>query len=323
MTWKVLRDYKLNALICSVAIATLGYLAFSIWGGWSSVISAFGDVGMIGFLVILSFSLVNYGLRFLRWQLYLSVLGHPMPIFPSILIYIAGFSLTTTPGKAGEMIRCLFLKARGMPYKLSAAAFLSERMSDLIAIVLLSLLGVSLYPYGNMAIFSGVFVIIIGLLLLYKKNWLMALANTVSRRTGRLANLVHQFLLLLIEACCCHTPNLLLSTITLSLLAWSAEAYAFHLVLSWMKVDVSLTFAFFVYAVSSLAGALSFLPGGLGGAEAAMIGLLVWAGMNEAEAVAATIVIRLATLWFAVALGGLALLFGGRTLNDSSNFRDS
>jgi glycosyltransferase 2 family protein len=52
---------------------------------------------------------------------------------------------------------------------------------------------------------------------------------------------------------------------------------------------------------------LSFLPGGLGGAEVTMVGLLLLNGMNEAQAVACTLFVRLATLWFAVILGLLAL----------------
>jgi uncharacterized protein (TIRG00374 family) len=57
-----------------------------------------------------------------------------------------------------------------------------------------------------------------------------------------------------------------------------------------------------------LAGAISFMPGGLGGAEAVMVALLMWKGMAGADAVAATVLIRLATLWFAVAIGALMLL---------------
>ena len=55
---------------------------------------------------------------------------------------------------------------------------------------------------------------------------------------------------------------------------------------------------------------LSFLPGGLGVAEGSMTGLIrVLGDVPRAAAVAATVLIRLATLWFAVALGlvGLAV----------------
>ena len=81
----------------------------------------------------------------------------------------------------------------------------------------------------------------------------------------------------------------------------------FHWVLQWMGADVPMAFAVFVYALAMLAGAISFMPGGLGGAEAVMVALLMWKGMSGADAVAATVLIRLATLWFAVAIGALML----------------
>lgn len=318
MTAGVLQGGRLYALIGSIAVAVLGYLAFTIWGGWREVYAAFGVVGIAGLSVLLLLSLVNYSLRFVRWQLFLSALGHPMSLVPSSLIYVAGFALTTTPGKAGEMLRGVFLKAHGMPYTRSTAAFISERLSDLVAVVLLTLLGVTLYPQGGITVLIGVAAVVIGLLLLSRKRLLVVLADHASHSRGRVAAVIHRLLILLVEACCCHTPRLLLTTTILSLLAWSAEAYAFYLILQWMGVDVGMPFAFSVYALSTLAGAISFLPGGLGGAEVVMMGLLIWADMPEAKAVAATIIIRLTTLWFAVALGGLTLLLGGRALRGAA-----
>ena len=65
-----------------------------------------------------------------------------------------------------------------------------------------------------------------------------------------------------------------------------------------------------VRKLGSLAGALSFLPGGLGVAETSMTGLIrVLGDVPKAAAAAATVLIRLSTLWFAVAIGlvGLAV----------------
>jgi uncharacterized protein (TIRG00374 family) len=61
-----------------------------------------------------------------------------------------------------------------------------------------------------------------------------------------------------------------------------------------------------------LVGALSFLPGGLGGTEASMVALLMLNNVAQSQAVAATVLIRLATLWFAVALGVIALSMAER-----------
>jgi len=64
----------------------------------------------------------------------------------------------------------------------------------------------------------------------------------------------------------------------------------------------------------TIAGALSFLPGGLGVQEGGMVALLVQTaqGVGGATAAAATFITRLCTLWFAVAVGLVALSLGRR-----------
>jgi uncharacterized protein (TIRG00374 family) len=64
----------------------------------------------------------------------------------------------------------------------------------------------------------------------------------------------------------------------------------------------------------TVAGALSFLPGGLGVTEAGMLAMLgeLATGCGRSVAAAATFVTRLCTLWFAVLVGIAALLIFAR-----------
>lgn len=302
-----LSGWRYRAVILSVVGAAFGYLGFSLWAGWQEVGSAVARVGMGGIALALLLSLVNYGLRFWRWQGYLRAFGHAVPWWPSLRIYLAGFALTTTPGKAGEALRGLLLKPWGVPYPQSFAALFSERLSDLLAVVLLTLFGLSLYPQARPLIAVGIGLIATGLLLLAQRQLIGRLASMLPESGGRAYGLLRGLLDALLEARHCHRPGLLVGATLLSVMAWSAEALAFHWVLQWMGAEVPPAFAVFVYAIAMLAGALSFMPGGLGGAEAAMVALLVWQGMAGADAVAATVLIRLATLWFAVGLGAACL----------------
>ena len=63
-----------------------------------------------------------------------------------------------------------------------------------------------------------------------------------------------------------------------------------------------------IYAAATLVGAMSTLPGGLVGAEGSMVALLQQAGITRALASTGTLLVRLVTLWFAVALGLAALV---------------
>jgi uncharacterized protein (TIRG00374 family) len=302
-----LSGWRYRALIWSVLLAAAGYLGFSLWAGWHDVADAVARVGMLGVLIALSLSLVNYALRFVRWQVYLRTMGHVVPNRVSLRIYLAGFAMTTTPGKAGEALRSVLLRRWRVPYPDSLAALVSERLSDLTAIVLLTLVGLATYPAMKPLVVVGGAVVLAVLLAISSSPAVMALRNALTG-DSRTAVLLRHGLQVLAQARRCHAPALLLLALALSLVAWSAEAWALYLVLNWMGFDIPWAFAFFVYAISMLAGAASFMPGGLGGAEAAMVGLLVWKGVPGPDAVAATILVRLATLWFAVAIGCVALL---------------
>lgn len=298
----LLSGWRYRAVIWSVLLAAVGYLGFALWSGWQEVLSAVAKVGFLGVVIALLLSMVNYGLRFIRWQMYLRAMGHPVPWWPSLKIYLAGFALTTTPGKAGEALRGVLLKAWGVPYPTSFAAFLSERLSDLLAVVVLTLVGLTIYPAAQPLILAGALALTVIFVVLSSGRLLRKL-HGVTRGNSRLPTMARHLFEILLEARRCQSPKLLSVATWLSFVAWSAEAWAFSLILQWMGLQVSLYFAVFVYAISMLAGALSFMPGGLGGAEAVMIGLLTVSGALLSNAIAATVLIRLITLWFAVAIG--------------------
>jgi uncharacterized protein (TIRG00374 family) len=171
---------------------------------------------------------------------------------------------------------------------------------------MLALLGLTVYPAAQPLIALGAGGILAAFLILSSESLLERLRGVI-RGESRVASLVRHLFVILLQARRCHSPALLAGATGLSLIAWASEAWAFYLITHWMGLDISPAFAIFVYAISMLAGAISFMPGGLGSAEAVMVLLLVWKGANSAEAIAATTIIRLSTLWFAVGLGALVL----------------
>lgn len=266
--------------------------------------AAMGALGWWGWSAVLALSLVNYGLRFGRWQWYLGRLGHHTPAGASALYYLAGFSLTTTPGKAGEAVRSLYLKRHGVGYADSLAALFVERLVDLVAMVLLAALAVAAFEQTRLPVAVLVAAVLVLLPLLRSPAfhaWMGRRANGLRRAALRTA-LGH--LLGMLERSARLLANRpLYAGLAVGLVAWGAEGFGFYLILGLMGMDVTLTLAVGVYAVSVLVGALSFLPGGLGSTEAAMALMLTLLGADLATAVSATLVCRLATLWFAVAIG--------------------
>ena len=71
----------------------------------------------------------------------------------------------------------------------------------------------------------------------------------------------------------------------------------------------------FALSFSTVIGAVSALPGGLLTTDASIAGMLVLLlGLDLGTAAAATLLIRLATLWFAVGLGMAVWITSGELL---------
>lgn len=290
----------------SIGLSAMAYLAFALWSGWRDVVSALQAIGIWPIAAAFVLSLVNYVLRAERWRLYLLRDHHPISRSINLRIYFAGFSLTTTPGKAGELIRSLFLKPYGVQYHHSAAMFFSERLADLVAIVILTAMGLTHLASGEIYFALLVALLLVGLLLLRTRlpeQLLRRIAHWRQDSPG---------LIWLSDVAASSRPfwrgRLLWQAQGLTLVAWLAEGVGAYCILHSLQADISLSFALFVYGFAMLVGALSFLPGGLGGTEATMSGLLVLQGMPLPEAIAATVIIRLATLWFAVLLGVMSVM---------------
>ena len=93
----------------------------------------------------------------------------------------------------------------------------------------------------------------------------------------------------------------------LGFLSWISEGVALWVVLMGLGADVGLLLSLPIYAGSVLVGAATTLPGGLVGTEGAMIALLQQTGAERDIAAAGTLLVRVATLWFAVGVGLAAL----------------
>lgn len=304
----ILSGWRFRALLVTILLSAAGYLLFSLWAGWRDVAAAVVRVGFAGAAIVLALSLVNYGLRFQRWQKYLGLLGHRVHAPESLRIYIAGFALTILPGKAGEAIRSVFLRHHGITYPESLAAFFSEHFSNLISMLLLVAIGLWAYPQAKPLVLILAVLILVGLLVLQQTRWLKALKRIAEKALPqRMGHLAGAGIEIVLHSGRCFRLPMLLYGIALGLVAWGAEGIAFYYIMHQLGSELSLPTALFIYAFSMLVGALSFLPGGLGGAEATMVTLLMLNHVAQPQAVAATVIIRLATLWFAVALGVIAL----------------
>jgi uncharacterized protein (TIRG00374 family) len=182
-----------------------------------------------------------------------------------------------------------------------------------VALLLLALVGVFSYDVDKRFLIAGAVLVVAGLTIvsvdpLAKAAIAIAGRLPLLRRFAHRLDVAHEHTAILLA------PVSLIVTTLLATVSWFFECLAFWIVVQGFPgARIPLQGATFTYATMTVAGALSFLPGGLGVTEAGMLALLVKKfGIAKGIAGAATVVTRFATLWFAVALGLPALLLYAR-----------
>lgn len=298
----------LRALGISVVLGALLYLVAMLIANPQETWSSIKGMGWQAWLWVLLLSLLNYGLRFLRWHGYLLRQGHRIPWRRHALVYVGGFALTTSPGKAGEALRSVYLASDKVPYSHSLAAFFTERLMDMLAMLVLGCLVLSSFGQYQYMFAVVAAAMAAGLLLLRNSRFLEFLHRRIETlRQQRLRALLDRLMGLLRASQGLLAWSPLLAGLLLGVLSWGAEGWGLYLIVKALGADVAWHMAVGIYALGILIGALSFIPGGLGSTEAVMAALLVLAGVDPAVSVAATLICRVATLWFAVLLGAVAL----------------
>ncbi len=287
------------------------------YGDFSGVASTISEFRWAYIPIILGLTAFNYTIRFFKWQYYLRLTGiHGIPFTESLLIFCSGLSMTITPGKVGEWIKSYFLRSRhGIEVSKSAPIVLAERMTDGFGMIILSAGGLFLFRQG------WVFVIAVSLLGAFwvaffrfrpVSKWTVSLAEKVPflrRHTGFIVGFYQSAFTL-------FSPKALAISVGMGVISWAAEGIALYYVFLGLGAENSWELAveaIFILSVTIIAGAILLLPGGLGAAETGITGLAqTLVGLGRDAAAASTLLIRLCTLWFGVAVGMVALVILAR-----------
>ncbi len=277
--------------------------------------------------LVLLLTLFNYLLRFFKWHFYLGLVGvKNFPLIQSARLFLAGFPLAVTPGKVGEALKGVWLKSEtGLPISRGISVVLAERVSDGLGVLLLSTLGVIAYPRYWPAfaiILSGLIILILIIQIRPAALWFLDLGSKLplfKRFSGELREFYEGSYAL-------FRPKAILVAVSLGTISWLGEGIGMYLVLLGLGIAPSwatLSIAVFVLAFSTVVGAVSALPGGLGAAEASIAGMLtLLLALNRDTAAAATLLIRFATLWFAVFLGLVVWGFSRKLLISAADEKE-
>lgn len=318
--------FSFRSFILGISLAIIVYLAIMIFSGWEDLLNNLLRVNPFVVLLAVLLSFTNYIFRFLKWHIFTQSLDLEIPLKKNFQIFIAGLSLSITPAKVGEAIRAVLLKKTiSSDLSKGLASTFSERLIDLLAVTILALIGILIMGTQQTISYMPILLLILlGILfsvLVFIFDPLYSIFSVVFRlkhwasigaKIDKFRSDVHvtfQFKSFFTALC-------------LGILGWACEGFGFFLLAQDLGISIGFATAIFIYATSSLLGALSFLPGGLGAVEVSMeLFLATLLVITVPLAGALIILTRMTTLWFGLALGVCCLVLVTRNINEKSSIR--
>ena len=298
--------------VISLLLGVLVFGGLAAYGDFPKLVTHLEDFRWELLPLILLVTSGNYLLRFLKWQYYLKQIGvRGLSRVDSFLIYFSGLGMTVTPGKAGEWLKVHLLnEMHGTSVTKSTPILIAERLTDALGLLIIAAAGVVVFGRNPL---------IIGTVVTFAGGGIFAVAVSRNRRISHwgLAVLAKVPLIRRLEP---HFEEFYEGTYTvmqpkgvvlmtlLSVASWFFEVGAFYLTLVGVGVSGSFDTLFkaaFILPIATLVAALLPTPGGLGVAEAGItsLSLRLFKDMTKSTAAVSTLIVRLATLWFGVALG--------------------
>ena len=306
----------------SGVIAIAAAVAVGLWSDWHKLAGAFDSFAWDAIPIAIGLTAVNATIRFGKWHYYCHRIGAYPTLSESALIFVAGFALTVTPGKTGELLKAYFLSRRtGVDAWRAAPISLAERATDGFAVLVLTGAGLSIIWHTAWPVAITLAGTVAGCsLLTLLGGTRVGLPKPVARIWTRLSSHPRAQRIVAMAgsrirdtadgAAMIFDVRSLLLAFGLGLLSWGAESlalwYALHAFGLPANLDL-LGYALAALNAGTLAGAVSLMPGGAGAAEATIAGILTGT-VSPAVAGAATLIIRLCTVWIGAVLGLVALV---------------
>jgi len=296
----------MGAMILGVVV----YATFALYRGMHEIGESLSKFTWSAFGLACALAFGNYLTRFLKWEYYLARLEiRGIPKLDSLLTFFSGLVLTVTPGKVGEVFKSLVLyQTHDVAVARTAPIVLAERLTDVLGIVILIVAGSAGFSGGLVWAGVGSLLVLLVLVAISSDTVFESLVRLVERGPERIRRLAPKVREAWASLRTMTTPRALVVPTMLSIVAWFLECLALWVILRGFGERTPILVACFFYATATLAGALIPVPGGLGVTEGTLEEQLRHFGnVSQFTSTSAMILVRFATLWFAVLVGFVAL----------------
>ena len=305
-----------NFLLAVVSMVVL-YIVFLIVSDFNVIHEKIFDFKTDYLPIILLLAPLSWIIVFFRWHFLLKNSNIIIPKKENFKIYMAGFAMSVTPGKVGELIKSQFLKSKyGVSRKNTLPIIISEYFYHMVGVLVVSIIGVYYFEFSLYIIILTSALIITTLTIISSETFFKKFVNLISKRNflKKYVSPISDSHIILKKS---TRGKIFIISSGLSIAFWLTEVLIVYFVFLSFNI---LNFEFFkiaaIYTTSLILGMLSFLPMGIGVVEGSLAGFLNYEGIDISIALTLVILIRIFTRWYGVIVGLIFMkLIGGFSKN--------
>ena len=304
---------KLDNRLILVLVAAIGIYAIFLFLSDFSIISEKISNFKINYLpLILLLVSASWIPLIIKWHFLLKNSRINVPLTKSIAIFFSGSAFEITPGQIGILIKSQLLKtSSNISRTKTVPIVIVEKIYDLIGAILASVIGIIILGMEFYLIIIAVSVLALIFFFMYHRRSSELFFNRITKLKffSKYIDNMSEFYEVVKKS-----TNVKAATICilLALTYWfiiSAAAYYTLIAFDVNLLDYLKVLA--IYTTSTLLGAISFIPGGIGITEGSIAGLFTLNGVDISTALILGVMIRALTLWYSVGVGFISLKFTG------------
>jgi len=258
--------------------------------------------------LIISSLTFSFFLAILRWHIFLKKSEIIIPKRSTVLIFMAGFSLSIIPGKVGELIKSELLKIKyEIPRKNSVPIIFAEQLYSAIGLIIISCFGIYYFDLSvYVVILFAAIIVAIFTLLLSKKLFIKS--SKIFCKIKFLNNFLKDMSESYVVIRQLFSYKVLIPSLTLSILFWVFQGISVYLILLSFGINLfDFVTLLTVYTSSIMLGVISFLPLGIGVVEGSLVGFMSYQGLEISSALTLVVIIRLIVQWLPITVGFISL----------------
>jgi uncharacterized protein (TIRG00374 family) len=292
------------------------FVAIALFGGIYRVFDIFITSKLYIYAIAFVAVFAGYMVRFQKWNYLLKKLGIHVRLKENMITYLSLYSMNITPGRIGRVISAYTVsRITGVKTSKIVPAVMMDIFTDFVGFAIFALIFGVLFHRFIVYILTADIVLLLPFLFIthdwfykrikkflkrFKKNGYFGLFSVYGDEYFSAQSSL-------------NTLRTYIVSLAITLPADFLSACALFITLYSLGVTAPFSGTMFVYASSYLFGMVSGLPGGIGVNDASLVAMIGGVfGLNSIVSSAATIMTRVATLWFGVAVGTVFLIYSMR-----------